>query len=229
VKPWHKTEWCIPEVSAEFVACMEEVLDVYQEAYDAQRPVVCFDETSKQLIAETRPALPAQPGQVERYDTEYQRNGTRNLFLFFEPAVGYRHLEVTAQRTIPDFAECMRLLVEELYPHADCIRVVLDNLNTHRPASLYATFPPEQANRLLKHLEFHYTPKHGSWLNMAEIEFSVFSRQCLDRRIPDEATLKTEIAALEAERNAASATVNWRFTSPDARLKLNRLYPVISS
>ena len=229
MKPWQKAEWCIPEVSAEFVACMEDVLDVYQEAYDAQQPVVCFDETSKQLIAETRQPLPAHPGQIERYDTEYQRNGTRNLFMFFEPAVGYRHVEVTPQRTIPDFAECMRLLVEELYPHADRIRVVLDNLNTHRPASLYATFPPEQANRLLKRLEFHYTPKHGSWLNMAEIEFSVFTRQCLDRRIPDEATLKTEVAALEAERNASSVTVNWRFTSPDARLKLNRLYPVTSS
>lgn len=207
---------------------MEDVLDVYQEAYDEQQPVVCFDETSKQLIAETRQPLPAQPGQVERYDTEYQRNGTRNLFMFFEPLAGYRHVEITVQRTIPDFAECMRRLVDELYPDAPRIRVVLDNLNTHKPASLYATFPPEQANRILKRLEFHYTPKHGSWLNMAEIEFSVFSRQCLDSRIPDETTLKTEIAALEAERNAASASVHWRFTSPDARVKLKRLYPVNS-
>jgi len=228
VKPWQKSEWCIPEVSAEFVACMEEVLDVYQEPYDPLHPVVCFDETSKQLIAETRQPLPAQPGQVERYDTEYQRNGTRNLFLFFEPLAGFRHLQVTAQRTIPDFADCMRLLVDELYPDAQRIRVVLDNLNTHKPASLYATFPPEQANRILKRLEFHYTPKHGSWLNMAEIEFSVFSRQCLDRRIPNEATLKTQIAALEAERNSATATVQWRFTSSDARTKLKRLYPVNS-
>jgi hypothetical protein len=228
VKPWQKAEWCIPEVSAEFVACMEDVLDVYQAVYDPQHPVVCFDETSKQLIAETRQPLPAQPGQVERYDTEYQRNGTRNLFIFFEPLTGFRHVQVTAQRTIPDFAECMRLLVDELYPDAQRIRVVLDNLNTHKPASLYATFPPEQANRILKRLEFHYTPKHGSWLNMAEIEFSVFGRQCLDRRIPDEASLKTQIAALEAERNAAKATVHWRFTSPDARIKLKRLYPVNS-
>ena len=207
---------------------MEEVLDMYQEPYDEQQPVVCFDETSKQLIAETRQPLPAQPGQVQRYDTEYQRNGTRNLFMFFEPLVGYRHVEVTAQRTILDFAEAMRLLVDELYPQAQRIRVVLDNLNTHKPASLYAAFPPEQANRLLKRLDFHYTPKHGSWLNMAEIEFSVFSRQCLDRRIPDEFTLKAEIAALQAERNALAATVHWRFTSPDARVKLKRLYPVTS-
>lgn len=207
---------------------MEDVLDVYQEPYAEQCPVVCFDETNKQLIAETRPPLPAQPGQVARYDTEYQRNGTRNVFMFFEPLAGFRQVQVTAQRTIPDFAECMRLLSDELYPEAERIRVVLDNLNTHKPASLYATFPPEEANRILKRLEFHYTPKHGSWLNMAEIEFSVFSRQCLDRRIPDELTLKTEIAALEAERNAVGATVRWRFTSPDARVKLKRLYPVTS-
>lgn len=207
---------------------MEDVLDVYQEPYAEQCPVVCFDETNKQLIAETRPPLPAQPGQVARYDTEYQRNGTRNVFMFFEPLAGFRQVQVTAQRTIPDFAECMRLLSDELYPEAERIRVVLDNLNTHKPASLYATFPPEEANRILKRLEFHYTPKHGSWLNMAEIEFSVFSRQCLDRRIPDELTLKTEIAALEAERNALGATVHWRFTSPDARVKLKRLYPVTS-
>jgi hypothetical protein len=207
---------------------MEDVLDMYQVPYDPQCPLVCFDETSKQLIQETRQPLPAKPGQVERYDTEYQRNGTRNLFMFFEPLAGFRHVEVTAQRTIPDFAECMRLLAEELYPEAECIRVVLDNLNTHRPAALYATFPPEQANRILKRLEFHYTPKHGSWLNMAEIELSVFSRQCLDRRMGDEPTLKTEIAALESERNALKATVHWRFTSHDARRKLKRLYPVNS-
>jgi DDE superfamily endonuclease len=220
---------CIPEVSAEFVACMEDVLDVYQAPYDPQQPVVCFDETSKQLIAERRVPLPAKPGQVERYDTEYQRHGTRNLFMFFEPLAAFRHVEVTEQRTIPDFAECMRILTEELYPEAECIRVVLDNLNTHRPAALYATFPPEQANRIRKRLEFHYTPKHGSWLNMAEIELSVFGRQCLDRRMGDEPTLKTEIAVLETERNSAKATVHWRFTSHDARRKLKRLYPVNSN
>ena len=207
---------------------MEDVLDIYQLPYDEQHPVVCFDETSKQLIAETRQPLPAQSGQVERYDTEYQRNGTRNLFMLFEPLAGFRRVEITAQRTIPDFAECMRLLTEDIYPTATRIRVVLDNLNTHKPASLYATFPPEQANRILKRLEFHYTPKHGSWLNMAEIEFSVFSRQCLADRIPDEATLNAEVAALEAERNVAQATVHWAFTSSDARLKLKRLYPVNS-
>lgn len=207
---------------------MEDVLDMYEQPYDPTQPVVCFDETSKQLIAETRPPLPAAPGQVERYDTEYQRNGTRNLFMFFEPLAGFRHVTVTGQRTIPDFAECMRLLVDELYPTATRIRVVLDNLNTHKPASLYATFPPDQANRLLKRLEFHYTPRHGSWLNMAEIEFSVFSRQCLAARIPDESTLKTQLAALEAERNAKHATVDWQFTSPDARCTLKRLYPLSS-
>lgn len=207
---------------------MEEVLDVYELPYDAEQPVVCFDETSKQLIAETRTPLPAKPGQPERYDTEYQRNGTRNLFMFFEPLAGFRHVSVTTQRTIPDFAECMRQLVDELYPTAKRIRVVLDNLNTHKPASLYATFPPEQANRILKRLEFHYTPKHGSWLNMAEIEFSVFSRQCLAPRIPDEITLRTEVAALETERNDKRATVHWQFTSPVARRTLKHLYPVNS-
>ena len=207
---------------------MEDVLDVYQAPYDRRQPVVCFDETSKQLIAETRPPLAAVPGQVERYDTEYKRNGTRNLFMVFEPLAGFRHVTVTRQRTIPDFAAAMRQLVDELYPQAVRIRVVLDNLNTHKPASLYACFPPAEANRLLKRLEFHYTPKHGSWLNMAEIEFSVFSRQCLDRRIPDEPTLRTEVAALQAERNAAAATVHWHFTSPLARVKLKRLYPVNS-
>jgi len=154
-------------------------LDVYQEPYDEQCPVVCFDETNKQLIAETRPPLPAQPGQVARYDTEYQRNGTRNLFMFFEPLAGFRQVQVTARRTIPDFAECMRLLSDELYPEAERIRVVLDNLNTHKPASLYATFPPEEANRILKRLEFHYTPKHGSWLNLIEVFFSKIARSFL--------------------------------------------------
>ncbi len=220
--------WCIPEVSAAFVACMEDVLDVYELPYDPRYPVVCFDETSKQLIEEKRQPLPAKPGQVKRYDYEYKRNGTRNLFMFFEPLASHRHVEVTERRTKQDFAHCMAWLADDAYPDALCIRVVLDNLNTHTAAALYETFPPPEANRILKRLEFHYTPKHGSWLNMAEIEFSVFSRQCLGRRIPDQATLQREVKALEDERNNKQRTVNWQFTSQDARVKLHRLYPSFS-
>jgi len=212
-------------VSAEFVAAMEDVLDLYEEPYDPTRPKVNFDETSKQLIAETRAPLPPKPGKPVRYDYEYQRNGTRNLFLFCEPQVGWRHIVVTAQRTMEDFAEQMRWLVDTRYPEAEVIRVVLDNLNTHKPASLYEAFAPAEARRILKKLEFHYTPKHGSWLNMAEIELSILQRQCLDRRIPDEAMLTREIAAYEGARNATHATITWRFTTTAAREKLHRLYP----
>jgi hypothetical protein len=208
---------------------MEEVLDLYAEPYDAKRPVVGFDETSKQLIAETRQPLLARAGQPQRYDYEYSRNGVRNLFLFCEPRRGYRHVEVTEQRTMQAFAWQMKWLVDEGYPEADVIRVVLDNLNTHKAASLYETFAPEEARRIAKKLEFHYTPKHGSWLNIAEIELSVFSRQCLDRRIPDEETLKSEIKKLEEERNGVCAKIEWRFTTEDARRKLHRLYPSTSN
>jgi DDE superfamily endonuclease len=204
---------------------MEDVLDLYADPYDPQRPKVNFDETSKQLIAETRTPWPAKPGEVERYDYEYQRNGTRNLFLFCEPQAGWRHIAVTAQRTMRDFAHQMKWLVDERYPHATMVRVVMDQLNTHKPASLYETFEPAEARRILKRLEFHHTPKHGSWLNMAEIEFSVLSRQCLDRRIPDEATLTRELRAYAARRNVAKAKITWRFTSQEARVKLHRLYP----
>ena len=207
---------------------MEDVLELYAEPYDPLRPKVNFDETSKQLIAETRTPLPAKVGQPERYDYEYARHGVRNLFLFCEPQRGYRHIEVTTQRTMIDFAHQMKWLVDEGYPGAEVIRVVLDNLNTHKPASLYETFAPAEARRVLKKLEFHYTPKHGSWLNIAEIELSVFSRQCLDRRIPDEETLKREVKKLEEERNIASAKIEWRFTTEDARQKLHRLYPSTS-
>lgn len=220
--------WCIPQVGAAFVARMEAVLDLYAEPYDPAKPVVCFDETSKQLIGETRTALPAQPGQVERYDYEYERNGTRNLFLFFEPLAGQRHVKVTMHRAKPDFAQCMQWLVDEAYPDATCIRVVLDNLSTHTVAALYDTFAPAEANRLRKRLEFHYTPKHGSWLNMAEIEFSIFARQAWSGYIPDEQTLKHNVQVLEDARNTTQATVNWLFTSQDARVKLHRLYPSIS-
>jgi hypothetical protein len=204
---------------------MEDVLDLYAEPYDPRRPKVNFDETSKQLIAETRSPVPAHPGQPARYDYEYKRNGTRNLFLFCDPQAGWRHLEVTEQRTMQDFARQMKWLVDERYPKAEVIRVVLDQLNTHKVASLYEAFPPAEARRIAKKLEFHHTPKHGSWLNMAEIEFSVLQRQCLDRRIADEATLRHELAAYEARRNAARATIEWRFTVQEARVKLHRLYP----
>ena len=207
---------------------MEDVLDLYAEPYDPKRPRVNFDETSKQLIGETRQPLPAQPGQAARYDYEYKRNGTRNLFLFVEPQAGWRHVVVTERRTMQDFAHQMKWLVDERYPEADVIRVVLDNLNTHKPASLYETFPPAEAHRIRQKLEFHYTPKHGSWLNMAEIELSVLARQCLHRRIAAEATLKREVAAVEAARNAARATIDWQFTTAQARVKLQRLYPSTS-
>jgi len=218
----------LPEVSGEFVAAMEDVLDLYAEPYDPKRPKVNFDETSKQLIGETRQPLPAQPGHAARYDYEYKRNGTRNIFLLCEPQAGWRHVAVTEQRTMQDFAHQMKWLVDERYPEAAVIRVVLDNLNTHKPASLYETFAPAQAHRIRQKLEFHYTPKHGSWLNMAEIELSVLARQCLHRRIATEATLKRELAAVEATRNAAKATIHWQFTTADARVKLHRLYPSTS-
>jgi hypothetical protein len=212
-------------VSAEFVAAMEDILDLYAEPYEPRRPKVNLDETSKQLIGETRAPLPAKPGQPARYDYEYERNGTRNLFLFTEPQAGWRHIAVTDHRTMVDFAQHMQWLVDHRYPEAEVIRVILDNLNTHNPASLYEAFAPAEARRLLKKLEFHYTPKHGSWLNMAEIELSVLSRQCLNRRIPDDTTLQQAIAAYEEKRNAAKATIAWRFATTDAREKLHRLYP----
>lgn len=207
---------------------MEDVLDLYEEPYDPLRPKVNFDETSKQLIEEVRQSLPPKPGQAERFDYEYKRNGTRNLFIFCEPQAGWRHLDVTKRRTKQDFAHQMKWLVEERYPQAELIRIVMDNLNTHKWASLYEAFAPEEARRILRKLEFHYTPKHASWLNMAEIELSVLMRQCLDRRIPDEATLNRESKAYEDRRNEARATIDWQFTCKDARVKLHRLYPSIS-
>jgi len=207
---------------------MEDVLDVYARPHDPKRPQVCFDEHVVQLISEKRTPLAATSEHPERYDYEYQRNGTRNLFLFFQPLAGWRHVSVTEHRTKIDFAHCMQHLVDELFPDADQIILVLDNLNTHGPVALYETFEPAEAKRILDRLEFHYTPKHGSWLNMVEIEIGVLCQQCLDDRIPDEDTLRHEIAAWEAERNAQKATVNWQFTTIDARNKLKRLYPLIS-
>ena len=220
-------------MSAEFVARMEDVLDLYAEPYDPQRPVVCFDETSTQLLSETRPPLPPRPGLPRRQDYEYRREGTRNLFLACEPLAGWRQVTVTQRRTMQDFAHQMRWLVDEAYPEISVVRVVLDNLNTHRTASPYETFPAAEARRIARRLEFHYTPKHGSWLNpapstgqaMAEIEFSVLSRSCLRGRLPDEDTLLRETRALVRERNAAQTTINWRFSTQDARTKLHRLYP----
>ena len=206
---------------------MEDVLDVYHLPYDPNFPVVCFDESSKQLVAEKRIPVPAKPGQLERYDYEYQRNGVRNLFLFFSPLASWRHVKVTQRRTHLEWAYCMRDLVDVHFPQATRIRLIQDNLNTHNPAFLYAVFEPAEAKRIIDKLDFHFTPKHGSWLNMAEIEFSVLSRLCLDRRIGDATTLIQEINAWEDNRNKAEATVNWQFTTDDARIKLMKLYPSI--
>jgi hypothetical protein len=206
---------------------MENVLEVYTRPYDPARPVVCLDELSKQLVAETRIPIPVEPGQPERVDYEYERRGTANLFLTGEPLAGRRHVTVTERRTAVDFAHEVRDLLEVRDPHAEQVVLVMDNLNTHQPAALYEAFEPAVARALLERLEIHHTPKHGSGLNRAEIELSVLSRQCLDRRIPDLETLTREVAAWEQARNADSRPVNWRFTTPDARLKLQRLYPSI--
>lgn len=212
-------------VGADFVARMEDVLDLYAEVYDPRRPWVCFDEKPYQLLGDVRSALPLSPGQPRRIDYEYKREGTCNVFLFFDPHRAWRRLEVTKQRTAVDFAHQMRWLVDEGYPEAEVIRVVLDNLNTHSAASLYQAFAPAEARRIARRLEFHYTPKHASWLNMAEIEFSVLERQCLGRRLATREIVAHEVAAWEATRNATGATVHWRFTTTDARIKLRRFYP----
>jgi transposase len=204
---------------------MEDVLDLYAQPYDASAPVVCFDETSKQMVKETRLPWPVEPGQPARYDYEYERNGVANLFMIFQPLASWRHVEVTEHRAKPDFAWQMKQLVDVHFPRAIRIRVVLDNLNTHSKASLYEAFEPQEAKRIADRLEFHYTPKHGSWLNMVEIELSVLTNQCLDRRIPDRPALVSEVGAWEGERNEQHATVNWRFKVADARTKLKRLYP----
>ncbi len=203
------------------------LLDLYEEEYDPSRPKVCLDEMPYQLVGETRIPLPMQAGQPQRYDYEYKRNGTCNLFICFEPDVGWRHVEVTERRTALEFAQVVKWLVDERYAEAEVVRVVLDQLNTHKPASLYAAYEPAEAKRILRKVEFHPTPKHGSWLNQAEIELSVLSGQCLDRRIPDTETLKQEVGAWECERNQAQAKVNWRFTTAQARTKLSRVYPVL--
>jgi len=217
----------LPKAGAEFVCAMEGVLEVYARPYDPKRPVVCCDEASKQLLADVQPPLPPAPGRPARVDYEYERQGTANLFMAFEPLAGRRHVEVTARRTKADFARLLRRVADEWYPDAEAVTVVVDNLNTHKPAVLYEVFEPAEARRIIGRLQFVYTPKHASWLNMAEIELSVLARQCLDRRIPDQQALAREVTAWEADRNAAVVRVDWQFTTADARVKLKRLYPII--
>ena len=206
---------------------MEDVLDVYKQPYDPKRPQVCMDETSKQLLADTREPISAKPGSTEKFDYEYKREGVANLFMFFEPLMGKRHVKVIERRTRKDWALAMRELSDIHYPDAEVIVIVMDNLNTHSPVSFYEAFEPDEARRLSKRFEFHYTPKHGSWLNIAEIELSVLSRQCLDRRMPNQEFLKSEVKAWEDERNNQIVKVQWRFTTADARIKLKHLYPII--
>ncbi len=206
---------------------MEDVLEIYTKPYDPNRPQVCMDETSKQLLSDVREPIPVQIGQPQRVDYEYKREGVADLFMFFEPLVGKRFVNVTDQRTRKDWADAMKELADEHYPQAEVIVIVMDNLNTHSPASFYETFEPEEARRLVNRFEFHYTPKHGSWLNMAEIELGVLIRQCLSRRISDRKTLEKEVNAWQKDRNAKVVKVDWRFTTADARIKLKHLYPVI--
>jgi transposase len=215
----------MPTVSPEFVWRMAELLGLYAEPYDPQYPVICVDESPYQLVSEARQPLPMVPGQLLRYDYEYRREGTCNLFMLFQPLQGWRHVKVTDRRTAKDFAYCMQELVDVHFPKAAVISVVLDNLNTHTPAALYEAFPPAEARRLLRKLDWRYTPKHGSWLNMAEIEFAVVSKQGLDQRLPTQERVRRTTTAWETQRNAVQATVNWRFTIAKARRKLKRLYP----
>jgi len=220
--------WCIPTTNAEYVACMEDVLDQYEHPYDAQYPQNCFDEGLKQLIEETRAGHPGKAGPKERYDYEYKRNGARNLNLFCEPLTRKRYVRITERHTMIDFAQGMKWLVDDLFPNVILIRVVMDNLGLHKPTSSYEAFPPEEARRILKRLEFHFTPKHGSWLNMAEIELSVFSRR-LKQHIANETILGKEIQAITNERNGVHSIINWQFWTQDARIKLKQLYPSISA
>jgi transposase len=228
LKPWRKDMWCIPKVDAEYVARMEDVLDLYAELPDPKRPVVCFDESPTQLIGEVREPIPAKPGALEKFDCEYRRNGTANLFVFLDAHRSWRHVKVTDHRASTDFAACMRDLVDVHFPDAEVIRVVLDNLSTHSPAALYQAFPPGEARRILRRLDFHHTPKHASWLNMVEIEIGVLRTQCLDRRIGERAKLESEIADWEAQRNAAGARIEWMFTVDRARTKMAHAYPAAS-
>jgi transposase len=225
LKPWRKEMWCIPQIDAEYVARMEDVLDLYAEAPDPNRPVVCFDESPTQLIGEVRQPIPAEPGQIERYDCEYKRNGTANLFIFLDAHQPWRKVKVTDSRTAVDFAACMRDLTDLHFPQAERIRVVMDNLSTHSAGALYQAFPACEARRVLQRLEFHYVPKHASWLNMVEIEIGVLRGQCLDRRIDNRDRLEAEITAWEQQRNASGASIKWMFTTEKARTKMGHAYP----
>lgn len=225
LKPWQQDMWCIPKIDGEYVARMEDVLDLYAETPDPTRPVVCFDESPTQLIGEARDPIAAKPGQRERYDYEYRRNGTVNLFVFLDVHQPWREVKVSSRRTAVDFAHCMRDLVDLHYPAATRIRVVLDNLSSHSMGALYEAFKPAEARRVLSRLEFHFVPKHASWLNMVEIEIGVLKRQCLDRRIGDRDTLESEIAAWVQQRNDAAARIQWMFTTANARRKMGKAYP----
>jgi transposase len=227
LKPWRKDMWCIPQVDAEYVARMEDVLDLYAEQSDPKHPVVCFDESPTQLIGEVRQPIPPVPGQLERYDCEYKRNGTANLFIFLDAHRSWRKVKVTERRAAQDYAQCMRELVDVDYPDAEYIRVVQDNLSTHSAGALYQAFAPAEARRILRRLDFHYTPKHASWLNMVEIEIGVLRSQCLDRRIHTREQLESEIAAWQRQRNASGARIKWMFTTDKARAKMGRAYPAI--
>lgn len=229
LKPWQRKMWCIPKVDAQYVARMEDVLDLYTTPPEPGTAVVCFDESPRQLIDEARAPLPPEPTRPARRDYEYRRNGTANVFMFLDVHQPWRHAKVTEHRTNRDFAECMRELVDVHYPQCARIKVVLDNLSTHSASALYESFPPEEARRILRRLEFHYTPKHASWLNMVEIEIGVLVAQCLDRRIPDMATLIAEVAAWTRVRNAAGAKVRWMFGVQKAREKLGRAYPRVEN
>jgi transposase len=225
LKPWRKDMWCIPQVDGEYVARMEDVLDLYAEAPDPKRPVVCFDESPTQLIGEVREPIAAEPGRLERYDCEYKRNGTVNLFIFLDVHRSWRKVKVTDSRAAVDFAACMRELTDVHFPKAERIRVVLDNLSTHSAGALYQAFPACEARRMLRRLEFHFVPKHASWLNMVEIEIGVLRSQCLDRRIATEQQLRSEIAAWQRQRNASGSRIKWMFTTEKARAKMRRAYP----
>lgn len=228
--PWHEETWCFPpKADAEFVARMEDLLDLYQLPYDPRYPVVGMDEMPKQLIAETRIPLPACEGHPVLYDYEYERKGVCNLFLFVEPLRGWRKVFVRDRRTKVDWAECMRVILDEIYPEAIGLRLVQDNLNTHTIGALYEAFAPEEARRLARRLEIHPTPVHGSWLNMAETELSILDRQCLDRRLDATKVVRREVGVWETQRNKAKITINWRFTIADARVKLKRVYPSIKN
>lgn len=228
MKPWQQKMWCIPpKCDAEFVCAMENVLAVYKRPYDPAHPVICFDEKSKQLVEEIAKPIPAAPGRVEAHDYEYIRNGTANLFMFVEPLRGWRHVSVTRRRTKLDFAAQMKELVDVHYPNAAKITLVMDNLNTHKMSCLYEAFAPEEARRIVEKIEVVHTPKHGSWLNMAECELSVLEKQCLGQRIGDQDTLEKQVNLWEANRNNRNKTINWQFQTPGARIKLKQLYPQV--